>query len=401
MQEILFTNIMTMSMKTAEQARVDNLRYSSIEIISQIKSKKGLYIISGLRGVGKTTILSTLLYSIEKSIYLNGDIILKYGVNLLDILHYFEIMGYTTFLIDEIHSIPDWEKDIKIFYDETHSNIVITGSSAVALKTKGSELSRRATIFKLKPLSFREYLYFKVKKGINRIELSDILAPNKLRKIVKQIMPYINEFGIYTQQNALPACFFNDKPDVYINILERIVRYDLQSLREVDVHYIDSVFKVVKFIASSPPGEVSYTRIANSIDRGTKVAQEIVKMLSYSGLLYVIPPEGVGHKAIRSEDKLLMPLSFRSALCKSYGITPSLGGIREDFFIQHVGNAKYLKTGVERRTPDYIIGENIFEIGGEAKRWAQLKNKKNGYLVKETIMFKDNEIPLYVFGLLY
>ena len=63
MQEILFTNIMTMSMKTAEQARVDNLRYSSIEIISQIKSKKGLYIISGLRGVGKTTILSTLFLS--------------------------------------------------------------------------------------------------------------------------------------------------------------------------------------------------------------------------------------------------------------------------------------------------------------------------------------------------
>ncbi len=401
MDEKLYSNIVSISGRSIETAKVDLLRQSSREVAKKIKSKKGLYLICGLRGVGKTTILAELSRSIERSIYLNGEIIVKYGADLLDVLHHSERAGYSTFMVDEIHTIPNWEKDIKIFYDETHHHTIITGSSAVALKVLGSELSRRITVFNLKPLSFREYLYFKTNKEFGKVGMDDILDRKKLPGIVKQIAPYMTEFELYTRKNALPAAYFENNSEVYLNIVERIVRYDLQSLREMDAEYIDSAFKVIKFVATSSPGEVSYSGLANSVRQNTRLVQEMVRLLSYAGLFYIVPPEGRGHKVIRGEDKILMPLSFRSALCESYGVSPSIGGIREDFFIQHVNDAKYIKTGTERRTPDFLVGKHIFEIGGESKGWTQLKEMKNAYLVKESLFFQEKEIPLYAFGFLY
>jgi len=401
MDEKLFSNIVSVSSRGIESAKVDLLRPKSKEITKKIMKGKGLYVICGLRGVGKTTILAELSKSIGKSIYLNGEVIVKYGADLLDILHHSERAGYSTFMVDEIHAIPNWEKDIKIFYDETHNHTIITGSSAVALKVLGSELSRRATIFNLQPLSFREYLYFKTNKEFENISMEDLLDRKKLPVIVKQIAPYIAEFEPYTKRNALPAAYFENKSEVYLNIIERTVRYDLQSLREIDAGYTDAVFKVIKFVATSSPGGVSYSSLANSIRRNTRLVQEMVRLLSYAGLFYIVPPEGSGHKVIRKEDKILMPLSFRNALCESYGMSPSIGGIREDFFVQHVNGVKYLKTGVERRTPDFLVGNYIFEIGGESKGWAQLKEIKNAYLVKESLFFEEKEIPLYAFGFLY
>jgi len=315
-----------------------------------------------LRGVGKTTLLAELSRSIEKSIYLNGEVIVKYGADLLDVLHHSERAGYSTFMVDEIHAIPNWEKDIKIFYDETHHPTIITGSSAVALKIRGSELSRRTTVFNLKPLSFREYLYFKTKKEFEKIGMEDLLDRKRLPIVVKQIAPYIAEFELYMKRNALPAAYFENNSEVYLNIVERIIRYDLQSLREMDAEYVDVAFKVIKFVATSSPGEVSYSGLASSVRRNTRAVQEMVRLLSYAGLFYIVPPEGRGHRVIRKEDKILMPLSFRSALCESYGTSPSVGGMREDFFVQHIDGAKYLKTGTERRTPDFLVGENIFVL---------------------------------------
>ncbi len=90
-----------------------------------------------------------------------------------------------------------------------------------------------------------------------------------------------------------------------------------------------------------------------------------------------------------------MPLSFRNALCESYGVKASEGALREDFFIQHVKEANYVKTGSERRTPDFMVKGHVFEIGGPNKGWEQLKNQKNAFLVKEELTTEKNEIPLY------
>lgn len=402
MEEKIVSSILTVSARIAEKSRVDQLRELSKDILKNISPmKKGVFIIAGIRGGGKTTILATLHEKEQDSLFINAEMILKYGASLLDFLHYAYAKGYKTFLIDEVHALPDWEKDIKIFFDETKEKIIVSGSSAIALKVMGSELSRRASFYEVKPLSFREYLLFKTGKHLPKTSIDDIINPKKRRQLEKLIIPHLNYFPPYIQFDALPAAFFEKNKDVYINILERTIRYDLSSLREIDAHYIDGVFRAIKVIATSSPGELSYSSLSTSLGVGLKLTREIINSLAQTGIVYKVPPMGTGKKAVRKEEKILMPLSFRSALCSYYGVSPPKGSLREDFFIQHVGNCSYLKTGITRRTPDFVVGDYIFEVGGPSKGYEQIKHMEKAFLVKEAIPLGNKEIPIYLFGLLY
>lgn len=402
MEERTFSDILAISTAIAEKSKVEQLRELSKAILNDIFSiNKGIFVVTGVRGSGKTTILSKLYEKEKNAIFINSEIILRFSASLLDFLHYTYAKGYKIFLIDEIHSLPEWEKDIKIFFDETKEKIVISGSSAIELKVKGSELSRRAKFYEIKPFSFREYLFFRTGKNFPKITIKNIISIEKRKELEKMIAPYLNYFPPYLHFDALPAAFFEKNKDVYINILERTIRYDLAYLKEIDISYIDNVFKAIKVIATSSPGELSYSSLASSLGVGLKLAKEIINSLAQTGIIYKIPPQGRGKKAVRKEEKILMPLSFRSALCSHYGVASPKGSLREDFFVQHVGKCFYLKTGVDRRTPDFVVQDYIFEVGGPSKNYEQIKDLKNAFLVKEALPLGEKEIPLYLFGFLY
>ncbi|MBI2666249.1 ATP-binding protein [Candidatus Woesearchaeota archaeon] len=401
MDEATFVSLVRLSEPIIRESKVDILRPLSETILAEIASlPRGVFIVTGLRGSGKTTLLGALYErEKEKIIFLNAEIIARQGVSLLDVLSYAAQRGYTFFLLDEIHALADWEKDIKIFYDGTKGKILLTGSSAIALKARGSELSRRASFYHLGPLSFREYIYFKTGELLPIISLKDIFL--KKEELQRRILPFTHFFSPYCQFEALPAALFEKSREVYLNIIDRTVRYDLVSLRELDISYLDTVFRVLKIIATSPPGELSYSGISSSLRIHIRMAKEMVSLLALSGLLYLIPPNGVGKSAVRKEEKILMPLSLRSALCTSYGASIPIGSLREDFFVQHVGKCSYYKTGIERRTPDFVVEDYIFEVGGPTKGFAQLQEKKNAFLVKEGFPVGEKEISLYLFGFLY
>ncbi len=400
MDEKTFSSIATVSSNIAERSVVRKLRPLSDAVMRDVQRYQGISVISGIRGSGKTTLLSKIYKTERDAIFINSEIVLKQGVSLLDLLHYAYAKRYRVFLIDEIHMIPDWEKDIKIFYDETHSKIVVSGSSAIYLRARGSELSRRARFHEMKPLSFREYIYFASGKLLPKIDIKDIVRKDT-GKIENMLIPYLNYYQPYVSFDALPAAFFEKNPEIYVNILERTIRYDLAYLREIDNYYIDAVYRVIKSVAVSKPLELSYSGLSNSLGISIKLVKEIISSLERSGVVYRVSPYAKGKKSVRKEDKILMPLSLRSALCSYYGISPEIGGIREDFFVQHVGECFYLKTGKVRRTPDFVVGDYIFEVGGKSKGHSQISGMENAYVVKEGVNLSGKERSLYLFGLLY
>ncbi len=401
MEEITFSEIMSVSGAIAQKSQVNILREVSQAIFQEISPvPQGIFVIAGIRGSGKTTLLAALSQE-QNSLFVNVEILVRHGVKLLDFLHYAYAKGYRYFLLDEIHALSEWEKDLKIFYDETKGKIVLSGSSAIMLRAKGSELARRVHTYEIKPFSFREYLSFQTGKHFPIITIKDILDLPTRRRWEKEIAAYLPQYLPYTQFEALPAAYFEKNKETYINILERTVRYDLASLREVDVHYLEHVFRAVKIIASSSPGELSYSGLASSLGIGIKLAREIVYSLGQTGMATLVPPSGSGAHAVRKEEKILLPLSLRAAYCSHYGYSVPVGSLREDFFVQHVGKCTYLKTGKERRTPDFVVGDYVFEVGGPSKGFEQIKGMKNAYVVKEGLPSGERELPLYLFGFLY
>ncbi len=397
MEEEAFTKLLSYSERVIREKAVPTLRPASAELFEKTLDSKLVIAIKGLRGVGKSSLLLEMIKQSEKGMYLNGEFLLKSGYGLYEVLNYAYSQGITVFGIDEIQVLTNWPADLKLFYDESKVKIRVTGSSAIGLALQSSELARRAQLEELRPFSFREYIYLKTSALLKKRTIEELIEDRFVCS--KEIAPFINLYPEFMQKYGLPAAFF-EGPATYNGIIERIVYHDLLPLKSIDITYIDSTFKLLKFLASSKPGEVSYNSIANSMGRSVKFAIELIRLLSLSGILSIVSPYGSGHKAIRGECKVLLPLSFRTALGEYFGVKIESGALREDFFIHHVPEAKYFKEA-GKKIPDYVVGKNIFEIGGECKGHAQLKGLKNTYVVKESLSVGKNEIPLYVFGLLY
>jgi len=64
--------------------------------------------------------------------------------------------------IDEIHKIKDFEIYLKEIYDFLDIKVLFSGSSAMSLHHKKADLSRRAMLYRVKGLSFREFLELKL-----------------------------------------------------------------------------------------------------------------------------------------------------------------------------------------------------------------------------------------------
>ncbi len=370
-------------------------RFIYERIVDVRKNFKGVVGIYGLRGVGKTVLMNQISKNYSNSFYFSVEHLVRRGIDLYEFLKYLEGHGYREIFIDEIQKYPDWPLEIKLFYDEYKPLLWISGSSAISLQEKSADLSRRLTLIKVEPFTFREYLYFK--RGVNLpvVPLDDLLE--RKNELTKEIAPYLDDLPPYTSTYALPAAYFEKSPDVHERIIRRVVEQDMLSLKRMDAFYIEAAYKILNFSATSLPDKLSYSRLSSSINKNISMIMEMVRLFDISGIFNIVLPYARGHKLVRVEPKILFAPSFRSAIIRMISAQPAIGALREDFFVFHVRDARYIKTKRERKTPDYFYKDNIFEIGGPSKRTAKAKG---GYLVVDSLTLEKNKIPLVLFGLL-
>ena len=61
----------------------------------------------------------------------------------------------------DVHRYKDWSKELKLMYDyHPELQVVFTGSSVLDINKGVADLSRRAVMYHMQGLSFREYLLF-------------------------------------------------------------------------------------------------------------------------------------------------------------------------------------------------------------------------------------------------
>ena len=138
-----------------QSSKVQSYKRSIYDKISFDQKLIGL---RGAKGVGKTTLLqqylSSLTMSIKEKVYISMDNPLIGGTRLLKIAEEFQKRGVKVLVVDEIHYQKDFEQDLKTIYDFFDIQVVFSGSSAIALS--GADLSRRALVYDVPILSFRE-----------------------------------------------------------------------------------------------------------------------------------------------------------------------------------------------------------------------------------------------------
>ncbi len=166
--------------------------------------------IKGSRGVGKTTLILQYIktkYKLsEKAIYISLDDFYFTENNLIDFVDDFVKKGGEHIFIDEVHKYPNWAVHIKNIYDYHDSlKIVFTGSSLLEILNSRADLSRRALVYEMQGLSFREFLALNYKYKFNAITLDQLIENhvNITAEIVDAIKP-LQYFNAYLRIGYYP-----------------------------------------------------------------------------------------------------------------------------------------------------------------------------------------------------
>ena len=181
-------------------------------IKKQIKHKNAI-VITGMRQVGKTTLMKQLFAELEDCPKLFYDLDNPLDQKMFEDQDYNNIFyrikresnavkpaETINVFIDEIQNYPEITKVIKYLIDHYKIKFFVTGSSSFYLKNLFPEsLSGRKFLYHLTPLSFQEYLYFKdkisAKKALSKnikqaIAASDFFSAKKLSEHYEDYLYY-------------------------------------------------------------------------------------------------------------------------------------------------------------------------------------------------------------------
>ncbi len=364
----------------------------------------------GPRGVGKTTLMlqyikehetkdRKIFYFSADSVYFNQSTL----VNFIQDLYNSE--GKRIFFIDEIHKYANWSQELKNLYDAFPDiKIVYSGSSALELIKGSHDLSRRAKLYHLTGLSFREYINFSEKKTMEAISLADLLTHPTQFNTLSTTDYLLKHFKHYLTCGYYPFVF--EDPHTYhervMQIIEKIIFEDIPSCFDLKTHNIHLFKKILGFLASIPPGEVNTHNIAKNIGTSDQTIEHYLNILSSVGLIQMVYPFEGGNQLLRKPQKIFLHNTTLLHTCQHLvGEALYQGTVRELYFVQTLRDANqaiyYSKQG------DYRVLDYIFEIGGKNKTSKQISGATlPAYLVKDDIVIASKQsIPLSFFGFIY
>lgn len=359
--------------------------------------------IKGSRGSGKTTILHQYAkkakFKPSQILYISCDSPVMAGENLFEIATEFEQYGGKLLLIDEIHKSSDFSAHIKSMYDFLSIQVIFTGSSAIIINYESADLSRRASIHYLPPMSLREFISLKDKIELPFYSLEDIVDNHEdiSYEILEKIKP-LEHYSNYIKYGAYP--FFNesitDYPMRLLEVINITIESDLAKIFNIDNEKQSVLKRVLGMLCSTSPYEISKSKLSTDTQISWSTLSNYLTYMKEGDLVHLIEaPQS--HKRLNKAQKMLLnnPNLFH-VLCAN----PNTGSVRESFFVSqlnHTHKIHYYDKG------DFIIDEKyIFEIGGASKGDKQLDNAENSFVVRDKIETGySNVIPLWLFGFLY
>jgi predicted AAA+ superfamily ATPase len=358
--------------------------------------------ILGPRGVGKTTFLLQYLKDLDlpisKKLYFSADSIETSDASLFEIADIFAKNDGEILVIDEIHKYPNFEKELKQIYDYLPLKVIFSGSSAVTLENSKSDLSRRAVLYRIKGLSFREFLELKTNKKFKTFKIEEIV--NNHTDIVYEILQEIKPFKFfkeYLQKGFYP--FYFENPNTYYKKLEEtinvVIESDLPFVFGIDTKNTIKLKKLVKLVCESEPFEINITKLAQKMEIDRSTLYQYINYLNLGNILNILKSKTRGDSIFAKPEKIYL---HNTNLNYCYCEEQKIGTIRETFIVSQLiyfYDLKYPRKG------DLIVDKKYtFEIGGKNKDFSQIK--ENGFLILDDIESGNRrKIPLWLFGFLY
>lgn len=374
-------------------------------LFEQIDWAERLIIIKGQRGTGKTTMLLQYIKlnhtSLEETLYISMDDIYFAANKLSDFIEDFVVGGGRYLYIDEIHRYKNWSIELKNIYDfYPDLQLIVTGSSALSFYISEADLGRRAAIYNLPELSFREYLNFTLGTNFKTYSLNDIIKKSEtISMTINKEIRSLKEFRNYLKHGAYPF-ILNGKERYYDKLeasISTVIDNDIPVIENISYDSRVKLRKLLYMMSTTVPFKINMSELSRKLETTRDMLSKYLELLNKSGIIKFLTTEGISYTLLRKPDKIYFS---NSNLLYALTENSEIGTVRETFFLSQLSvnhKVNYPKSG------DFMIDKKYtFEIGGKNKDRKQIQNLKNAYLALDNIEYgQENSIPLWLFGFLY
>ena len=395
-------SLFIISDRLVQHTSTDFIRY----LYNDVAWNNRLIGIIGAKGTGKSTLMLQRIKlnfpDKSKALYVSLDNTWFAKHSLLELVRDFYHLGGTHLFLDEVHKYPSWSIEVKNIYDSYPTlRIVFTGSSMLEIFNASVDFSRRAIVYELKGLSFREFLKYENKIELPVFSLNNILKEH--RAIASEIGSKIKifpEFNKYLEYGYYP--YYKENIITYPIQVEQSVNKtlyeDLPAIENIEYATILKIKKLLGTIAEMVPFTPNIAHLSASIEIGRHALVKYLYLLDKAGLILCITEQNQTLQTLSKPQKVYLEntnivhsLAFQNI---------NIGNVRETFFANQLRARHKVHTA---KQGDFTIDGNVvFEIGGKNKSDSQVKNVENAYIAADNIETGfANKIPLWLFGFLY
>jgi len=280
----------------ASKGKIDRGKYT--RKLFSLLNIKDIVLLTGLRRVGKTTIMKLFIDRLIESgveprriFYVSLDF---YGLEKLSILEIVEVFykiqsisfsDKTYIFLDEVAYKEKFSIQLKNLYDLYNAKIFASSSSASILKDKKAALTGRERIIEVLPLDFFEFLKF---KNI-RIKKSDTHLLE-------------NYFEKYMMLGGIPEYVLTEDVEYIKQLIDDVLYKDIAA------HYNikdKSVLREFFYLLMERAGkQISISKLAKILDVSPDTIRRFVNYFEETFMIYLVERCGKTNERIKSPKKL-------------------------------------------------------------------------------------------------
>jgi predicted AAA+ superfamily ATPase len=362
--------------------------------------------IKGARGVGKTTLLLQHLKGLalppNQAAYFSLDDLYFAGKTLRETGDQFYKQGGRVLALDEVHKYPNWAAEVKNLHDFFPDlQIFFTGSSIIDIAKEEGDLSRRALLYELAGLSYREYLAMKKIRQLPVLSLEQQMEePSAVANYFTPEFRPLEYFNDYLRHGYYPFGV-EDPSSLYqrLNqVIRTIVEIDMAELPSFDIRNARKMLQLIEVIASAVPFKPNIKELAVKTQIHRNSINAYLHYLEQGKIISLLHPAGSSTATLQKPEKIfLQNTTLLYALAKERF---EIGSVRETF-VHSMLSVNHTLTAPKKG--DFLVDNKFtLEVGGTTKKKGQINSISNAWVVKDGIEIGTKGVlPIWGLGLIY
>jgi uncharacterized protein len=258
------------------------LREKYLKKLQEEIKQKHITFITGLRRVGKTTLIKQTISKLLKEqceskhiFFVSLDHSALHAFSILELVNkYREVQGIRMeeriyLFFDEIQYHDNFAQDLKTLHDHQNVKICASGSNALILKDKKAFLTGRNKNIIVMPLSFEEFLLFQQIK-------------------ITQSNTHLNKkyFEEYLKIGGMPEYVLTRETEKIINLVNDIIHKDIIGKHKIrNTRKIEELFLL---LCERVGKRVSYNKLANILGIDSETVSAYISFFEEAFLIHQI-----------------------------------------------------------------------------------------------------------------